>query len=157
TKTVSNATPNVGDVITFTVTVTNLGPDTATNVQVTDFLPPGLTPVLTRAVRGAFASQVWDVGTLASGESGTLIINARVDSPDPQTNIATVTHADQFDPNTANNTATATETPQQADLGLTKTVSNSTPNVGDTITFTITLTNTGPDVATDVAVTDLLP
>ena len=48
-------------------------------------------------------------------------------------------------------------TPQQADLALTKTVSNATPNVGDTITFTVTLTNNGPDAATDVQVNDLLP
>ena len=81
TKTVSDATPNVGDIITFTVTVTNLGPNTATGVQVTDLLPPGLTPVLTRVRRGTFAGQVWDVGTLAPGASSTLTIIARVDSP----------------------------------------------------------------------------
>ena len=78
-------------------------------------------------------------------------------APTPQTNTATISHADQFDPDTGNNTASATETPQQADLALTKTVSNPTPNVGDTITFTVTLTNTGPDAATNVAVHDLLP
>ena len=74
-----------------------------------------------------------------------------------QTNTATIATADQFDPDPANNTATATETPQQADLVLTKTVDNPTPNVGDTITYTVTLTNNGPDAATGVQVTDLLP
>ena len=48
-------------------------------------------------------------------------------------------------------------TPQQADLALAKTVSDPTPNVGDTITYTITLTDNGPDNATSVQVTDLLP
>ena len=71
-------------------------------------------------------------------------------SPAPQTNTATISGADQFDPDTGNNTASATETPQQADLALTKTVSNPTPNVGDTITFTVTLTNNGPTTATGV-------
>ena len=74
----------------------------------------------------------------------------RWSAPTAQTNTATISDADQFDPNTGNNTASATETPQQADLAITKTVSNPTPNVGDIITFTVTLTNTGPDAATGV-------
>ena len=47
-------------------------------------------------------------------------------------------------------------TPQQADLALIKAVSDSTPNVGDTVTFTISVTNNGPDAATNVAVSDTL-
>ncbi len=46
--------------------------------------------------------------------------------------------------------------PQQADLPLSKTVSNPTPNVGNTISYTVTLTDNGPDAATNAQVTDLL-
>ena len=42
----------------------------------------------------------------------------------------------------------AFEFAEQADLALTKTVNDPTPNVGDDVTFTITLTNLGPDTAT---------
>src|SRR5262245_27953876 len=66
-------------------------------------------------------------------------------------------HSDQPDPNPSNNSSSAAETPQQADLALTKPVSNPMPNVGDTITYTITLSDLGPDPATNVTVTDLLP
>jgi uncharacterized repeat protein (TIGR01451 family) len=44
-----------------------------------------------------------------------------------------------------------------ADLSLTKTVDDPTPTVGDTVAFTLTLSNAGPDAATGVTVTDLLP
>ena len=40
-KTASSLTPDVGSTVTFTLTLTNDGPDTATNVEVTDTLPNG--------------------------------------------------------------------------------------------------------------------
>src|SRR5262249_44537645 len=150
---------NVGDTITFTVTVTNSGPDSADNVQVTDLLPAGLTFVSATASLGSYnsTSGVWSVGTVSTATPPTLQIQAKVVSPSARTNAARISGSDQFDPNTGNNAAAATETPQQADLQVNKMVSNPTPNVGDTITYTITVINSGPDPATDVTVQDVLP
>ena len=83
-------------------------------------------------------------------------------SPAAQTNTATISDADQFDPNTGNNTASATETPQQADLSLVKFVngqdadSPTGPHVaaGSTVTFTYVVTNTGNVPVSDVVVSD---
>jgi uncharacterized repeat protein (TIGR01451 family) len=158
TKTVNDPTPNVGDTVTFTVTLTNKGPDDATNVSVTDALPAGLTLVSSTPSQGSYTGGVWTVGTVSpSSLAPTLIITARVVSPNASTNTAMISHSDQFDPDPGNNNGSSTVTPQQSDLALTKTVNNATPEVGDTITFTITLTNIGPDAATNVTVSDGLP
>jgi uncharacterized repeat protein (TIGR01451 family) len=158
-KKVDDSTPNVGDVVTFTVTLTDGGPDAATGVTVSDVLPAGLSFVSATPSQGSYtpATGVWTVGTVTTATPQTLLIQARVVSPAAETNTAAIGHADQFDPNTANNTASATLQPITADLAVTQTVDNSTPNLGDVVTFTVTLTNNGPDAATGVWVVDQLP
>jgi uncharacterized repeat protein (TIGR01451 family) len=140
------------------VTLSNNGSDAATSVQVTDLLPAGLSLTSATSSQGVYnpGTGVWTIGAVAANVSQTLQLSATVVSPSPRTNTGSISHSDQFDPNSGNNTASATETPQQADLALTKTVSDATANVGDKITFTITLTNNGPDAAKGVEVFDLL-
>src|SRR5581483_8858769 len=103
------------------------------------------------------ATRSWTVGTVPNGATETLTIVAVVVSPDPVSNTASISHSDQFDPDPANNSDTASVNPQQADLQLGKTVSDPAPNVGGTVAFTVTLTNNGFATATNVAVQDLLP
>src|SRR5262249_26731400 len=152
TKTVNNARPNVGDTITFTLTLTDIGPNAANNVTLHDLLPAGLNFVSASPSLGTYnsASGVCIVGTVTTSTRQTLLIRATVVSPNAQINTATISNSDQFDPVSGNNSARATETPQQADLQVVKTVDNGTPDLGDTFTFTITLSNNGPDAATNV-------
>jgi uncharacterized repeat protein (TIGR01451 family) len=103
------------------------------------------------------ATGLWTVGSVITSTPQTLVVRATVLSPDPQINTATIAHSDQVDPNPDNNTATTVVTPQQADLTLNKVVNDPTPTVGDTVTYTVTLGNNGPDAATNVQVTDMLP
>jgi len=116
---VSNTTPNVGDTISFTVTLKNTGPNAASNVTVQDLLPVGLTFIAATPSLGTYdnVAGVWTVGTVAS-VPGTLTIQARVSSPFPLTNTATISHSDQFDPEPSDNQASAAETPQIAELAL---------------------------------------
>jgi uncharacterized repeat protein (TIGR01451 family) len=105
----------------------------------------------------AVAGGVWTVGSVSPGAPQTLTITAQVVSSTAQTNSATISTADQFDPESSNNEASATSTPQHAGLALAKTVSNSAPNVGETVTFTVSLSNHGPHAASHVTVADPLP
>src|SRR5207253_3036117 len=151
--------PNVGDAITYTVTLSNNGPNAATNVTLSDALPAGLSFVSATPSQGTYTSSTgtWAVGTVTTVTPQTLQIVALVNSANARTNTASTHHAHQFDPNSANHYARLPETPQQADLALAKTVSSPTPNVGDTITFTVTLRDNGPNAASNMQVSDLLP
>src|SRR5262249_62042574 len=158
-KPVRNARPHVGDPVPFTITLPNPGPAPATGVQINDPLPAGLTFVSATPSQGSYdpATGVWDLGTVNPGTPLTLTLAAVVSSPEAQNNIATVGRADQFDPKPGNNTASVTETPQHSNLAVTNSLTNSAPNVGDTITFTVRVTNAGPDAATGVRIADPLP
>ncbi len=168
TKIVNNATPNVGETITFTVTATNDGPSNATGVVVTDVLPAGLTFVsATPSGTTTYSSGtgIWTIGNLNNAASAQLQIVATVATAGVKTNTAEVTAATEGDLDSTPNNQNAQEddqasisvTPQVADLSVTKTVNNATPNKSENVTFTITVTNGGPNSATGVEVTDLLP
>ncbi len=159
TKSVDVARPNVGDRVVFTVTLTNQGPDDATDVTVRDVLPPGLTLLAETPSTGTYAAATgdWGIPTLAAGATATLLLDAAVGTIGPKTNRAEITAADQFDPDLTDQSATAVVTPLAVDLEVTQTVSDPTPQLGDAVTFQVVLRNRGPDTATDVVVTDLLP
>jgi choice-of-anchor A domain-containing protein/uncharacterized repeat protein (TIGR01451 family) len=80
-KTVDNANPNCNDYVNFTIKATNLGPNTATGVVVTDILPSGLIYISSTASQGTYNSTtgIWNVGSLASGAFATLTIKVKVD------------------------------------------------------------------------------
>ncbi|MFD1294658.1 gliding motility-associated C-terminal domain-containing protein, partial [Lutibacter holmesii] len=159
TKVVDNATPNEGDIVTYTVTVENQGPATATNLIVTDVLASGLSFGIATPSVGTFdtATGIWTVGTLASGITETLTIQALVGvGTSGQVLTNTVSNSqDQTDLTDVD--ASASVTVSASDLVTTKVVDNATPNEGDTVTYTITVLNNGPSVATGVSLTDNLP
>jgi len=166
-KLASTVTPNVGQNVTFTIIVTNSGPDNATGVVVSDVLPAGLSFVSSNTVQGDFLPTTgrWTVGTINADGTATLQLVARVDTIGVKTNSAQIIASDRFDPDSTpgNNVATEDDqasvqvTPQRIDLSLIKTTNRPRPNVGEQVTFTLTLRNAGPDGATQIVVRDLLP
>ena len=169
-KAVSDATPNVGDTVTFTITVSNAGPDDAGGVAVADAVPAGYSSIGNISTGGVLIGSTitWSSLAISAGGSVDLTFDAAVDAPPADyTNVAQVTVSDHYDPDSipGNDDGDQSEddednalvVPQVADLSLSKVVSDVTPNVGDTVTFTITVSNAGPDDATGVAVEDVVP
>lgn len=113
-KTVSNPNPPTGTNVTYTITVTNDGPDSASGVILTDLLPGGVVH-FSNTGGGAYnpATGEWVVGNLASSASASLNITVIVTGPagTPIINQAQVTYSDQYDPDPSNDSDTATITP----------------------------------------------
>jgi uncharacterized repeat protein (TIGR01451 family) len=163
-KTVNDTTPDEGQTITYTITLNNNGPAQATSVSITDLLPAGVT-YSSDDGSGSYNSGtgVWTVGTINNGASATLNIQATVDADTAGsiiTNSVTAVYLDQTDNNATPDDLSEAITVNAAsvtDLAVSKTVNDTTPDEGQTITYTITLTNNGPIQATTVSITDLLP
>jgi uncharacterized repeat protein (TIGR01451 family)/gliding motility-associated-like protein len=164
----NDITPFVGTEISFEISVFNDGPDDATNVVVDDLLPAGYDFILYSATSGIYdhISGIWVVGTVSAGDSQTLVVDVLVNDSGPYTNGAEITAADVYDSDSTPNNNILAEDDQDeavvnpiqvADLSLTKSVDNTTPDAGTNVIFTITVSNDGPSDATNVQVTDLLP
>jgi large repetitive protein len=157
----------------FTIQVSNAGPDAATNLEIEDYLPIGYSSINTISGGGIYLNDTitWSIDTLLSGADSSFTFTAKVNAPtgaaNEYKNTTQVTKVDQFDSDSTpdnddgdqseDDEASATINQQVADLSLTKTVSNNTPNVGDVVMFTIQVSNAGPDAATNLEIEDYLP
>ncbi|MDT5063453.1 MAG: large repetitive protein [Acidobacteriota bacterium] len=178
TKTDSLATVNPGANVTYTIVVSNAGPDTATGAVVTDTVPASLSSVtwtcgspVNGATCGAASGSGNSISTTANlpaSSSVTYLVSGTLSNIATGTlsNTATVLApasgvTDPTDPTrtgAGNNSATDTTTINAAsNLAVTKTVNNATPNVGNTVIYTLTVTNNGPSNATNVRLTDVVP
>lgn len=154
----------VNQLLTYTVTVTNLGPDDASNVIVTDTLPAGATfgsAVPDQGSCGEAAGVVTcNLGGITSGSSVNITITITPTTVGTAVNTVDVT-GDENDPDSNNNSDTENTdvdpVPQNADLSIVKSDSPDSVIVNQPLTYTLSITNTGPDTATNVVVTDTLP
>jgi len=107
---------HVGQNLTYTIVVTNNGPDKAVGVSVTDQLAKNAGYGSTSTTQGSCTLKpsknavACTIGTMASGASVTITLVVKPTSKGTITNTAFVTLTSPTDPNTANNSATATTT-----------------------------------------------
>jgi uncharacterized repeat protein (TIGR01451 family) len=179
-----NDTPdpvNIGEQLTYDLTVTNNGPSTAVNVVVEDILPAGVVIDSVSSSAGTCnAGEPGDVSrptvctfdSIASGANETMQIVVTVPASVGPTliNDAQVS-SDTQDPNNANDLATTQTTVEGADIWIDKTGNFPTGNPSGTILYYLTVHNEagcseddpqvcgtgGPEDAANIMVIDRLP
>lgn len=161
TVSVDDATPEEGDAVQFTLTVNNAGPDDATAVTLSAPLAAGLT--FAGAVgTGSYDidTGLWTIATVPASTGTFLNLRADVDPGTAGTTLVqpvTVVGATQEDVNPANDADSISVTVHDVDLQVTSTVTDATPDEGQPETLTYRVRNLGPDDATGVAVSAILP
>ncbi|MGL5648360.1 MAG: isopeptide-forming domain-containing fimbrial protein [Clostridium sp.] len=170
-KTVDKAFAKVGDVLTYTITMSNTGNTAANNVVVTDVLPAGTSFVAgSVTVNGGPGSGTPNTGitvpSIAPSATATVTFNANVTSipiPNPISNTANVNYKYTIDPSIPNGglgsgtTNAATTQVNFANIAATKAVDKINADVGDVLTYTVSLTNNGNVSANNVVINDILP
>ena len=120
-KTVSNLIPNVGDTLTYNLVVRNNGPNTATNVEVKDILPTGLTFISGTDVTANAGTVTGTVASIANGGSKTFSFKAKVTAEGKISNAAEISKADQPDPNSTPNNGTNNTENDRSNIDITAT------------------------------------
>jgi len=157
-----------GPDLTYTITVDNNGPDTATGVTVTDTLPAEVSFLSATSSAGQCDAMpdmsgilACGLGDLANGSNATVTL---VVEPATVTETSTITNtvdvvASEEDPTPANNSATedTTVNPPSADMIVTTSSSPASPMINEQVTYTVTVTNDGPSDNSGIVITITLP
>jgi hypothetical protein len=169
-KVVSPAGPfDIGDTVTWVVTLWNNGPGNATNITVAENVTglTGLQDITAVASRGNYdtTTNLWNITELENATSAILTLTTNFSSSGYKINKVAITALDETDLNVTDNSAEATVQinapdiiiPQrpQADLAISKRVSSAGPyDLDDNVTWVVTLRNHGPGNAMNITVAE---
>ncbi|ACM12078.1 MULTISPECIES: DUF7507 domain-containing protein [Bacillus cereus group] len=170
-KSVDQTIVTLGDTITYTTLLTNIGNTNATNITFTDVIPNGTT-FITDSVTIGGITQIGlnpntgiTIGSIAPNSSISIAFQVTATSTpaqNPIANSATASYTFIADPNapvvSRNVTSNATFTTiNTATILSSKQVDKAFSHIGDTLTYTVTLTNNGNSSAQNVIFTDTMP
>jgi uncharacterized repeat protein (TIGR01451 family) len=152
-------TVQAGDLLTYTIVVSNTGNANATGVVVTDTVP--ISTTFDSASGGGMSDGsvvTWTVSALGAGNKSTLVFTVEVDSP--LTNGLVITNATYgvtcAQGVSASGDPVETTVESAPVLAIDKSAAD-TVQAGGLLTYTIVVSNTGNANATGVIVTDTIP
>jgi uncharacterized repeat protein (TIGR01451 family) len=150
----------VGSTVDYAFIVTNNGPDTAENVQVTTTLPTEVSFDSSIICTAVGQDVTCNLGNMTNGGISIAAITVQADiAGDPVTTTATVTTT-TTDPVSANDSSSADVTinaATEADLTLLFNPTMTTIQVGQTYDYSYVVFNFGPDDASNTTLTTTLP
>jgi uncharacterized repeat protein (TIGR01451 family) len=151
-----------GGTVTYTITATNSGPSTASNVVVQDDLPGNVT-FQTASTGYSLSNNVvtWPAMTLTNGASANFTVSLIAPASGNFTNIALATSSTP-DPNLTNNNGSAVGSKVRTSITPVADVivllsGPTNVNVEEDFSYTIVVTNGGPSTASNVVTSDTLP
>ena len=152
-KLVSKAVSFFGDEITWTIVVTNNGPDIAVDSYAIDKLPSTLIYLRDNS-NGRYNPSTgrWNIGDLAKGQSASLIIIARVNAGNTTIVNNVFVNSSTPDSNMSNNNASNSTKVLEPEFIVEKVALTPLVSVGEQVTFEIVVTNTGAVVLNNVFV-----
>ncbi|RUT55598.1 fimbrial isopeptide formation D2 domain protein [Clostridium botulinum] len=172
-KTISTPVANVGETVTYTVTLENTCTSPLTNVFFKDNIPNGLlfvagSVIVNGVSEGSFDPNVgFTIPNIPGGSTATITFDAVVNAvptPNPAINTATINYSyTPVEGGIENNfTVDSNTVPLEvravvADVGVIKTGSPNPVMSGETLTYTIDVSNLGPGDAQNVVLTDTIP
>ncbi len=140
-KEATSPTPLNG-IVNYTMTVTNKGPNDATNVQVADPAPAGILYLSANPTQGTCAVTpsliTCSLGTVKKGQTVVIRVTARATTVGTHTNTATVTGSGGRETNPADNVDSAITVVPAPALPPVKPVAKQTPEVEVCLTLTVT-------------------
>ncbi|HSU54984.1 MAG TPA: proprotein convertase P-domain-containing protein [Candidatus Dormibacteraeota bacterium] len=152
----------LGNLLTYTISLTNNGPSQAKNTVVSHVLPPSVVFQSATTSQGGYSQN----GGTVSINFGNLNARSRATAtvlvlPTLQGVISSSASAssDQLDPDTSNNAVTLQThvNPPTADVGVSISGFPQPSVTGGNLAYTIQVTNYGPSAASGVTVTNVLP
>ncbi|MGP0063199.1 MAG: Calx-beta domain-containing protein, partial [Isosphaeraceae bacterium] len=160
----SGGTPLAGQPLTYTITVSNLGPADEPDAILSGSLPPGVTVDSAIASQGATPTVTQgllaaDLGLLPANATATVTLVVSPGATDIGTMTAGFTVLGQnIDPDPSNNAAQVTvDVAPATDLSVAIAPGSAQAVAQIDWTYTVDVTNPGPSAATGVTATSLLP
>ena len=158
------ATPNpvlIGGTLTYSITVRNGGPSTASTPIVSLTIPNGL--VFDQSASNVSPSQVTLSGNTLSvalnainaGDASTFTLGFSPTQPGLITSTFTVSNPSDVDTNPSNDTASSTVAVAPSNLAVSVVAPNGALGIGTPATFQIVVTNNGPGSAPNVALANV--